>query len=330
MKRKLFTNFLIIGLVAFLFNYGQSFAQGEYPAITKSKVILQGDSGSWDYNKVHTLSVVEANKDGYKYWGYYGLSYYGGDPALRQAGLMRSNDMVHWDKYKCNPIIPGDCRWPTVIFSNSVFYMFYAQYDENNDSRIVMLTSKDGIHFFDETVVVKRELGTQNQNPFVFFNEEDQSFYLAYYHGVERSNDKPLVGREGINEKTEYQNVKNFWQIMIKKAKNIEDLKDAEPKVLLTSDYTIASPSIIYYEGKYYLLIESIKEGKWNDQWVTLAYSSDKVDGNYTELENNPLLPDNDACAFQYILDDQLYIFYSHCLNLTDWNWEVRVVKVKK
>ncbi|MHB8337069.1 MAG: hypothetical protein ACYDEE_06610 [Ignavibacteriaceae bacterium] len=305
--------------------------ESKYPLISASKAIIVGDSGKWDFNKTHTLSVVHANKDGYKYWGYYGLSYYGGDPSLRKAGLAFSNDLIHWDKYEGNPIIKGDCRWPTVLLHNSVFYMFYAEYDSNNDSRIVMVTSKDGKHFSNKTVVIKREIGTQNQNPFIYFNKMHKNYYLFYYHGVERSNDKPLVGRQGINKKSEYiKQVKNFWQIRFVKNKLLTGLKNAKPVTLMTSSYTIASPSIAFYNNKYYLLVESIKEGSWDNKWVTLAYESSKIDGNYKLLSNNPLLPDDDACAFQYVFDNQLYIFYSHCLDLTNWYWIIKMVKATR
>lgn len=316
MNNKIFFGFLALLAVAIILGNNDGYAQGaEYPTISKSKVVLVGDSGKWDYNKVHTLSVVEANKDGYKYWGYYGLSYYGGDPALRKAGLVRSNDLVHWAKYEGNPIIHNDCRWPTVLLDNSTFYMFYAEYNANNDSRIVMLTSKDGLHFNNKRVVVKREIGTQNQNPFIYFNKRDGHYYLVYYHGVERSNEKK---------------VKKYWQIRIRKSSTIEGLKNSKPVTLLTSNFTIASPSIAYYNGKYYLLIESIKEGKWDNKWVTLAYESNNIEGKYSELNNNPLLANDDACAFQYVLNSELYIFYSHCLNLKEWNWELKSVKVIK
>ncbi len=298
-----------------------------YPKITESKVIISGTPGTWDENKVHTLSVVEANKGGYKYWGYYALCNYGGDPNVRQAGLIRSNDLVKWDKYDGNPIIKRDCRWPTVILANSVFHMFYAEYDENNDSQIVMLTSKDGVDFGDKKVVVPREFGRQNQNPFAFFNKKDGYFYIAYYSGVERSNDKPLVGRDGIVNKKGEVAGKNIWQIKLRKSRDIAGLATAEPKVLMTSDYTVASPSIIYFRDRYYLLVEAIREGKWDEKWVTLAYESDTIDGEYTELRENPLFPDNDACAFQHIFDDKLYVFYSHCLDIKNWFWEIRMVE---
>lgn len=330
MNSKFFLKYITVLTVTFLFINELHSQDNKYPPISESQVILQGDSGKWDYNKAHTLSVVEANKDGYKYWGYYGLSYYGGDPTLRKAGLVRSNDLIHWDKYEGNPIINGDCRWPTVVLDHSVFYMFYAEYDVNNDSRIVMLSSKDGIHFDNKVEVVKRELGTQNQNPFIYFNKQDGYFYLTYYHGVERSNDEPLVGRQGINKKSDSgKKIENYWQIRIRKSRTIDGLKNARAKTLLTSNYTIASPSIAFYDNKYYLLIESIKEGQWDNKWVTLAYESDKIDGEYKELTNNPLLADNDACAFQYVFDNELYIFYSHSLDLKEWNWELRSVKVK-
>lgn len=298
-----------------------------YPKLTDDKVVITGDEGKWDMNKVHTLSVVEADKDGYKYWGYYALCNYGGSPEVRQAGLVRSNDLSKWDKYEGNPIIKRDCRWPTVVYADSVFYMFYAEYDVNNDSQIVMLTSKDGFEFGDRTVVVPRELGRQNQNPFAFYNKEDGYFYLAYYSGVELSDDKPLVGREGVVKKAAEAGATNIWQIKLRKSKDIGGLKDAEAKVLLTSTYTVASPSITFFNNKYFLLVEAIVEGKWDDKWVTLAYGSDSIDGDYAELSGNPLLPDNDACAFQHIFDGQLYIFYSHCLDIEKWNWEIRSVK---
>ena len=331
MKHKIILNITTILSLIMMCSAVRYAQEANYPPLSECKIVLQGDSGKWDYNKVHTLSVVKADKDGYKYWGYYGLSYYGGDPQLRKGGLVRSNDLIHWTKYDGNPIFLSDCRWPSAVLVNNIFYVFFAQYNQNNDSRIIMLTSKDGIHFGDTTVVVKREVGNQNQNPFVFFNKQDGYFYLTYYHGVERSNDKPLVGRQGINKKVKYiKKIKNFWQIRIIKSKTIDGLKNAKPKTLLNSSYTIASPSIAYFNNKYYLLIESIKEGKWDNKWVTLAYQSDKINGKYKELDNNPLLTDNDACAFQYVFNNQLYIFYSHCLNLANWDWELEMQKVIK
>jgi hypothetical protein len=287
----------------------------KYPELSESQLLFRGDDGKWDADKVHTFSVVEANKDGYKYWAYYGLSYYGGDPTFRKSGLARSNDLVHWEKYTGNPIIKEDCRWPTVVLVNSVFYMFYDESNADNDSRIVMLSSKDGINFSNKVVVVEREAGKQNQNAFAFYNPKDKTFYLTYYSGIERSKDTS----------------KNIWNIKIKKSKNINTLAAAKPKTIMSSHDLIAAPSIVNYNNKYYLLIESRIIGKWDDKWVTLGYESNKPDGKYKLLANDPpVLHDGDACAFEYVFNNDLYVFYSHCLNLDNFNWELRWVKSAK
>lgn len=285
--------------------------QARYPDFTESTLILQGDPCSWDSNSVHTFSVVKANKDGYKYWAYYALDYYGGDKHRRRGGLARSNDLVHWIKYEYNPIINSDCRWSNVILHDGVFYMCYAEYNEDNDSRIVMVTSTNGIDFSDKIVIVPLEKGKQNQNPFIYYNENDSQFYLFYYHGVERASDKK----------------DNVWNIYFKKGKKVTDLKDAIPQTLMTSPKILAAPSVAYYNNRYYLLVEEFNDEQ--NKWVTTAFESDKIDGGYIKLSNNPILADNDACAFQYVLDNQLYIFYSHCLDLVRSDWEIRMVKVK-
>jgi hypothetical protein len=316
MDNKFIRNVVTLLTVIILTSTAQYAQVAKYPALSENIIVLPGDSAKWDYNKTHTLSVVEADKDGYKYWGYYGLSYYGGDPALRKGGLARSNDLIHWEKYPGNPIIPHDCRWPSVILYKNVFYMFYAEYDADNDSRIVLLTSKDGIHFGDKTEVVAREKGTQNQNPFIVLNEKDKYFYLTYYHGKERDED----------------NNKNIWQIRILKSKTLEHLKDAAPKTLLSEHHTIASPSIVYFHKKYYLLIEALKSEIWSatNKWTTEAYACNTIDGPYKKLSNSPVLFNDDACAFQYLFNNQIYIFYSHCNDIINSNWDLRMVKTSE
>ncbi|MDR3627770.1 MAG: hypothetical protein P4L45_13090 [Ignavibacteriaceae bacterium] len=316
MKIKFIQVSILTLLLTFLCSHTQYGQVANYPSLSESYAMFQGDPGKWDADKVHTLSVVEVNKDGYKYWGYYGLCYYGGDPSFRKCGIVRSNDLMHWDKFAGNPIINGDCRWPTVVYTNSVFYMFYAEYNSDNDSRIVMVSSKDGINFSNKVEVVAREKGKQNQNPFIYLDKKDKNFYLVYYSGVERGTDT----------------TKYHWDIKIKKSKSIQKIAAAKPKVLLTSTYTLAAPSIAFYNDKYYLLVEAAKEGKWNDQWVTLGYAGNKPDGKYKEVANDepPVLHNNDACAFQYVFDNELYVFYSHCLDLPKWNWELRMVKAIK
>jgi hypothetical protein len=313
---KCFSMFFLMGCICLFASDKDGKKVNNYPELTTPITVIEGVPGQWDENKPHTMSIVEANMDGYKYWAFYGLAYYGNyEPSVRKAGLARSNDLIHWEKYEGNPIIKGDCRWPTVVFKNSTFYMFYAEYNSECDSRIVMVTSKDGKNFDNKEVIVPMEKGKQNQNPFIFFNKQDETFYLAYYNGIERDT---VPGN-------------NVWNINILKSKNINELKNAKPKTLISSPQTLAAPSIAYYNNKYYMLVEFFATDKWDGKWVTLGYESDKPDGKYVEVNNNPpVLYDNDACAFQYVLDGELYITYSHCLDLPNWNWELRMVKAKK
>src|ERR1700704_315250 len=56
----------------------------------------------------HTLSVLEMNRGGYKYWGWFGLN------NGRGMGLARSNDLIHWINYEKNPLWLN-ARWPSVL-----------------------------------------------------------------------------------------------------------------------------------------------------------------------------------------------------------------------
>ncbi len=283
-----------------------------YPSISENKIIIEGETCSWDSNAVHTFSVVTANMDGYKYWAYYGLDWYRKNPHARKAGLARSNDLIHWDKYKHNPIINKNCRWPTVVISNDVFYMFYAEYNKDNDSRIVMLSSKNGIDFSNKTVIAPYTTGHQNQNPFIYFNKPDSTFYLFYYSGVERA--KVRSDR--------------YWNITVKKSKDIAKLQYACPKTVVTSKEVIAAPSIAFFNNKYYLLVEEFKIFGTKKKWVTNAFWSDNIDHGYERVKNNPILSNSDACAFQYVLDKKVYIFYSHKTNISEGHWDLRMVEV--
>ena len=283
-----------------------------YPELTKSITVIEGTPGKWDEKKVHTMSIIEDQKDGYKYWGYYALDYYGRPAEMRKGGLVRSNDMVHWVKYEGNPIVDENCRWPTVVKSGSIYYMFYAEYNTENDSRIVRLSSNDGIHFDNKVEIVAEEEGRQNQNPFIFFNPEDDNYYLYYYSGRERGS-----------------SVDNEWSIKVKSASTVDGITKAAPKTIMSDKRTIAAPSVAYYNGSYYLLIEAVETYDGVDKWVTLGYVSSSPDKNFKEVENNPILQNDDACAFQYVIGNELYITYSHRINANN-DWIMKTVKAKK
>lgn len=285
-----------------------------YFELEEPTTVLTGTPGTWDGNGVHTLSIVEANKDGYRYWGYYcgGPRYYS-----YGVGLVRSNDLIHWDKYispeKVNvPVVSSDRvgyggRWPSMIFEDGVFYMFVTK-DFDTDSRICLYTSADGISFRYNHDVVKAQPGWRNQNPCIFKNTNDGKWYLYYYHG----NDSTL------------------FQIRTRSAFSAMDLFQASDVLVMTDVYDeiVAAPSMFTWKGRYYLLTETTLKDA-ND-WRTLAWVSDRPDGGFKQCSNSPLPEDVHACAFQLVLNNQLYITYSHQLSaLPSWHWELRLRRVK-
>jgi hypothetical protein len=305
---------LLAVFVTFIFGFAVPQKKADvYPALEAPKLIFEGTPNQWDAKKVHTFSVVEANKDGFKYWAYYGLDYYTGTADQRKGGLARSNDLISWVKV-AEPVIKSNCRWPTcVIDSKGIFNVFYAEYTPEIVSRIVRVTSKDGIHFGEAEEIVPFEKGMQNQNPFIYFNKNDKKYYLFYYHGRESGD-----------------STDNHWDIMVKSAKDLNKIKDAKPKLIMSEKFTIAAPSIAFYNGKYNLLIEALNPAKWGLNWVTLAFTSSSIDKGYKEVSNNPVLKNDDACAFQYVLDKNLYITYSHRIDLKNNDWLLNIIKAKK
>ena len=79
-----------------------------YLKLTTPRHVLP-DAQKWEGNEFpHTMSVLELKRDGFRYWGWYGLN------EGRGIGLARSNDLVTWTKYEQNPLWTN-ARWPTVL-----------------------------------------------------------------------------------------------------------------------------------------------------------------------------------------------------------------------
>ena len=222
-----------------------------------------------------------------------------------------SNNLENWTKYQQNPIIDFNCWWPTVVHDGEKFYMFYAEYNKNGDSRIVMRSSENGLQFGGKTIVVPYSKDEQNQNPFICFNQADSNYYLFYYNGTERAKTNPR------------------WNIMVKKSSSLIGLSTAKFNMVLSSGKTMAAPSVAFYNGKYFLLVEEFENFDTMEKWVTNAFWSDEINKGYRRVSNNPILANNDACAFQYLINGNLCVFYSHSTNAENSNWNIKMIKLK-
>lgn len=229
----------------------------------------------WETQAPHTLSVVELNRDGYRYWGYYGLADCGG------IGLMRSNDLATWEKWP-KPLLSGDGeRWPSVHFDGHVLYAVYDR-DHCGISHVVLHENFSAQPYI---VLVKQESGVRNQNPHLFWNAADGYYYLYWFRGGEE------IG---------------MWQIKARRARTPRGLADPATEVILLEEpYTLAAPNMMLHDGVYYLSTE-VNENAWK----TKIYAGPTPLGPFEPLPGAVVLSNNEACWFQHVFDGVLHGFY--------------------
>lgn len=259
------------------------------------KIIPKGPSGAFDSERTHTLSIVEMNKGGYKYWGYY--HGYDGKNIRNDVGLAYSNDLVNWVKESEKPIVPN-MRWASSVVVDGTVYLFGTR-NYGDDSYLVKMSSKDGKNFSNEEVVVPSVQNEKNQNGFIFFDQNTGMYRLYYYH-----------------------NQNGVYFIEEKHSEDINTLKDAKPvKILSDKQFILAAPSVMYRDGKYWLAAETLHEVKGKKVWKTIVFASKYPTKGFVPADNHEILINSDACYFQYIFDNKLAGVYSH--EYSDGTWEM-------
>ena len=258
-----------------------------YYQLDPPQTVLVRDQ-AWEGSDPHTLSVVKVDDGGYTYWGYYGTA------ACGEIGLAFSNDLANWTKYSGNPIIAHG-RWPSVIKVNNIFYMLYTKDYCAPSSYIKLAVSSDGIHFSDLKTIVEPRIGQRNQNPNLFFNQNDGKYYIYWFNQV-----MPLD------------------TIRARSASTIEGLDDPSSETIVLQSYlTLAAPNMLFYDGTYFLSTESLDE---TGNWITLIFSSASPTNGFTILPGNPVLNNGSACFSQYVFSNRLHCYYS---KLTNGAWTV-------
>jgi hypothetical protein len=259
----------------------------------------------------HTLSVVELNRDGFKYWGYYGLN--GG----RGVGLARSNDLVHWTKYRKNPLWTN-ARWASAIAAadkNHPGRVYLAITRNFGTPHIVLATTDDGIYLKEIKTIVKEMVPpNRNQNPNLFRDPVSGKYYLYFYRG----------------------NDEDDFNIIVKSANSIEDLDKAAETVVMHDKETVAAPTMLYVpnglgqgKGVYYLATEIYPHRYSNPpqgEWQVKVFASNAPDGNFIPVEGNPVQVGERACLFQFIFGGRYYGFQSH-LEHSSEKWVMEVIE---
>jgi hypothetical protein len=300
---------LLMGICAW--SQGQSAKKSEaipYLKLSSPRHVLP-TAQAWEGNEFpHTMSVLEMKRGGYRYWGWYGLN------EGRGIGLARSNDLVNWTKYDKNPLWTN-ARWPSVLAKANpkdkqlLYFAITRDYDTPS-SHIVLATSHDGIHLNEEKVLVPGVPNQRNQNPNLFRDPRSGRFYLTFYRGNDR----------------------DHFEIISKSAGSVADLDKAPEKVLLTSDTTIAAPTLLYLKnaskaegqpaGVYYLATE-IYPHRYTDnpegEWQVKVFLSDSPDGNFQPVDGDPVMKGQRACLFQHVFNGRFYGYDCHLETPDHW-----------
>ncbi len=258
----------------------------------------------------HTLSVVELDHQGFKYWGWYGLN------NGRGMGLARSNDLIHWTKDQANPIW-RNARWPSVLKvagrdgATMLYFAITRDYDTPT-SRIVLATSSDGVHLHEAGTLVAPVPGQRNQNPNLFRDPQSGEYFLTFYRGNDR----------------------DHFEIVSKSAGSIEALAQAPEKVLMRTRRTVAAPTLLYVPGTgpahvgVYFLATEIYPGRYAADgagWQVKVFHSDRPDGKFLPVADNPVQRGDRACLFQFAFNGKFYGFQSHLDGATG-KWEMEVI----
>jgi hypothetical protein len=269
---------------------------------------VMAEAQKWEGDEYpHTMCVLEMNRDGFKYWGWYGLN------EGRGIGLSRSNDLVNWTKYAKNPLWTN-ARWPSVLQNADpkhpkVLYFATTRDYDTPSSHIVLATSTDGIHLTEKKVLVQGVPNQRNQNPNLFRDPKSGRFYLSFYRG----------------------NDHDHFEIISKSAENIEDIDKAPEKVLLRDTVTIAAPTLLYVKnvknrkgegGVYYLATEIYPHRYTTDpegEWLVKVFVADSPDGDFQPTKGNPIMSGQRACLFQHIFNNRFYGFDCHLDSPKHW-----------
>ena len=279
----------------------------QYLKLGKPQVALP-EAQAWEGKEFpHTMCVLELSRDGFRYWGWYGLN------EGKGIGLARSNDLIHWTKYDKNPLWTN-ARWPTVLEKADpkdpglLYFAITRDYDTPS-SHVVLATSRDGINIKEEKPLVAGVPNQRNQNPNLFRDPVSGQFFLTFYRG----------------------NDQDHFEIISRKADKVTDLDKAPDKILIRSSETVAAPTLLYVvpggkkTGTYYLATE-IYPHRYTDnpegEWQVKIFYASSPDGDFQPVAGNPIMRGQRACLFQHIFHDRFYGFDCHLSAPDQWELE--------
>lgn len=243
----------------------------EFEPSEMNPVFKGGGKGSWD-EMIRERGFILHDGDLYRMW-YTG--YRDTVSNIKYLGYATSEDGIHWERYKDNPIFRG--KWTEDMFVQKVGSIYY-MYAEGTNDRAHLLTSKDGIHWEEigDLVIEKRDgeiieppygtptLWIEDGKWYLFYERNDMGVWLA------TSDDKL------------------HW-------KNVQD----DPVLPMgPGEYdkeAVAANQIVKQNGYYYLYYHATGHPEWMTKEVdwssNVARSKDLI--NWEKYPDNPIIDGN-------------------------------------
>ena len=240
-----------------------------------------------NFQPAHASNIVEVNKtiDGQsrKY-----VAYDCSPTDTSEIRLYYSDDLDGaWTPYSANPIMAtGNYRLPSVAFDGTTFHMLV---ENNTNLRIDRYTSTDGINFsFVESMNI--DSPTVYMSPFIWQDPNDSMWYL--YHQLW---DADYTQR----------------QLLVRSSVTIAGLKTASDSVITSAGIYATIPSVMYWQGKYWLIVENSHMGQGAIYGIYALYSNSPTSG-FKLCSNSPIdARVDEACPTHVVSPDgnKAYLF---------------------
>ena len=282
--------------------YDFSFPDGRFYHLSAKWSPISGDpTGTHGFGIIHATNIVEVNLviDGVsrKY-----LAYSAVPAAEDEINLYYSDDLEGtWTAYSGNPILnvgANHHQSPSAAIVGGTIHLFI---DNRAQGAIERWTSADGINFVEQEHIIAGLSTAAFHNCFIWLNPNDSEWYLYWKRSSVDAGGAAILARH---------------------ASDITALAAEADVVIIAA--VIAWPTIMYRDGKYWLLTEVSSNGA---PWKVQAYSSNLPTADFVECDDSPILKNDEACPCIYLSPDgsKCYLFTNRD-GASNWYQDAREV----
>ena len=146
--------------------------------------------------------------------------------------------------------------------------------------------------------------GNEYKNPFIWFNINDNRWYLYSHDAIST----------GVGE-----------NLKVRSASSLDGLKSAGDTTIVTRNMLFGSPTMMYYSGVYWLLGEILQNSKWQ---VVAYYSTSSPSSGFTEATNSPVLTNDESCPMLFLTPNRANAYLFTVITSGTWYTYTRQVNL--